>query len=370
MDSRLTRRAPLRRTFASGFRAPLRRTFASGFRAPLRRTFASRLNGLSAAFAVILALVAGGARAQLFSGATPTLGGAYFWSDEVNFRDWRIQKHARNGEYRLIDPRGWKHAKGDFETCLAQLDQEKVENKLAPLPKDAVIVLHGLGANRLIMDELCDYLREEGGYYTINVTYPSTMGSIDDYARSLDSIVRHLPGVERVSFVAHSMGNIVIRKYLKDLSALAPPLQPQVAFQRMVMISPPNHGAELADTLTDSRMEKKLADAFVGEPAKQLAPKQGWPALEPQLATPSFPFGIIAGGKGDAEGFLDAIPGDDDMLLSVETARLAGAADFVQVVSGIHQLMPQYEATQLATLKFLQHGYFTDAAAMQPIAAR
>jgi pimeloyl-ACP methyl ester carboxylesterase len=322
-----------------------------------------------AACAALMASARTVARAQLFSGATPTFGWVWVWSDEVNCHEWRIQKSARNGAYRLIDPRGWKHASGDFETCLAALDRAKVENKLLPLPKEVVIVLHGLGANRLVMDGLCDYLREKGGFYVINVTYPSTMGSIDDYAKSLDCLVRHLPGVERVSFVAHSMGNIVVRKYLKDLAALAPPLQPQVAFQRMVMISPPNHGAELADTLTDSRVEKRLSDMFVGEPAKQLAPKQGWPALEPQLATPSFPFGIIAGGKGDAEGFLDAIPGDDDMLLSVESAKLAGAADFVQVVSGIHQMMPQYDATREATLKFLQHGYFTAPGEMQPIVA-
>ena len=56
-------------------------------------------------------------------------------------------------------------------------------------------------------------------------------------------------------------------------------------------------------------------------------------------------------------------------LLSVESAKLVGAADFVQVVSGIHQMMPQYDATREATLKFLQVGYFTDAAAMQPIVA-
>jgi pimeloyl-ACP methyl ester carboxylesterase len=325
-----------------------------------------------AAFAICAGFLASAGtnlRAQLFSGATPTFGGVLYWSDEVNCGDWRIQKSARTGEYRLIDPRGWKHADGDFETCLAALDRAKVEKAIPALPKDVVIVLHGLGANRLVMDGLCDYLREKGGFYVVNVTYPSTMGSIDDYAKSLDCLVRHLPGVERVSFVAHSMGNIVVRKYLKDLSVLAPPLQPQVIFERMVMISPPNHGAELADTLTDSRVEKRLSDMFVGEPAKQLAPKQGWPALEPQLATPSFPFGIIAGGKGDAEGFLDAIPGDDDMLLSVESAKLAGAADFVQVVSGIHQIMPQYDATREATLKFLQYGYFTDAASMQPIVA-
>ena len=75
-------------------------------------------------------------------------------------------------------------------------------------------------------------------------------------------------------------------------------MRPKVTFQRMVMISPPNHGAEIADTLTERDVTRELAELFAGEPAKQLAPKHGWPALEPQLATPSFEFGIIAGGTG------------------------------------------------------------------------
>jgi pimeloyl-ACP methyl ester carboxylesterase len=302
--------------------------------------------------------------------AMPTLGGAWVWSDEVVYADWRIQKSATTGHCRLIDPHNLRYESGDFDACLAALAQARLAKKIPPLPPDVVVVLHGLGANRAVMNGLCDYLRKEGKLCVVNVTYPSTMLSIEDYARSLDSVIRHLDGVEHVSFVAHSMGNIVVRKYLKDVEALDPALRPKVTFERMVMIAPPNHGAELADKLTSTAVERELAEMFVGEPAKQLAPKQGWPALEPQLATPRFPFGIIAGGKGDDEGFLDALPGDDDALLSVESAKLVGAADFVQVVSGIHQLMPRYQATRTATLSFLQHGYFTTAEEAQPILAQ
>ncbi|HYO24202.1 MAG TPA: alpha/beta fold hydrolase [Lacipirellulaceae bacterium] len=301
--------------------------------------------------------------------ALPTLGGVWMWSDEVIYHDWRIQKHAVTGHYRLIDARARRRQAGDFESCLAALERAKVAEAIPPLPQDVVVVLHGLGANRAVMARLCKALREEGKFHVVNVTYPSTMLSIDDYARSLESVIRHLAGVERVSFVAHSMGNIVVRKYLRNMETLDPALRPAVEYGRMVMIAPPNHGAEMADHLTDSALERELAELLVGEPARQLAPSQGWPALERQLATPGFPFGIIAGGKGDAEGFLDAIPGDDDGLLSVESARLAGAADFVQVVSGIHQFMPQYDATRAATLSFLGRGYFTTQGEAQPIAA-
>lgn len=297
----------------------------------------------------------------------PTLGGAWVWSDEVVYSDWRIQKNANTGHCRLIDPRNLRYESGDFGACLAALGKAKVAKKIPALPKDVVVVLHGLGANRAVMNGLCDYMRQEGKLCVVNVTYPSTMLSVEAYAKSLDSVIRHLDGVETVSFVAHSMGNLVVRKYLKDIEALDPAERPGVSYQRMVMIAPPNHGAEMADKLTDSAVERELAEMFVGEPAKQLAPKQGWPALEPQLATPTFPFGIIAGGKADGEGFLDAIPGDDDALLSVESAKLVGAADFAQVAPGIHQLMPRYKATRAATLSFLQHGYFSTPENVRPI---
>ncbi len=308
------------------------------------------------------------AQGRLFRPGAPTLGGVWVWSDEVIFDEWRIQKHALTGHYRLIDPNDRRQAFGTLETCLKKLDDVKVSQKLPTQPKDVVIVLHGLGAGRRFMNGISDYLREQGGYYVINVGYPSTMLTVNDYAQSLDSVIRHLEGVENISFVAHSMGNIVVRKYLRDLESLTPAMRPPVKFQRMVMIAPPNHGAEIADTLNDRDVTRELAELFAGEPAKELAPKQGWPALEPQLATPSFEFGIIAGGRGDDTGYLAAIPGDDDSLLSIETMKLFGAADFIQT-KGIHQLMPNYEEVRAATLNFLKHGYFTSADARRPIVA-
>lgn len=51
------------------------------------------------------------------------------------------------------------------------------------------------------------------------------------------------------------------------------------------------------------------------------------------------------------------LPGDDDGLLTVETMKRNGAADFVQV-KGIHQLQPQNDEVRAQTLSFLQHGHF------------
>lgn len=298
----------------------------------------------------------------LFAAGVPTLGGRLVWSDEVWYQDWRVQKHAVIGHYRLLDPRDRRQAFGSYESCMTRLNQVKVEQKLPALPKDVVIVLHGLGAGRQFMDGLSDYLKDHGRLNVVNIGYPSTMEDIDSYAASLDSLVRHLEGVETISFVAHSMGNIVIRRYLFNLERLEPAMRPPVTFKSMVMIAPPNHGAELADRFADSR----LVELAAGKPLEQLAPSRGWPELEKQLATPNFEFGIIAGGRADDVGYFDAIPGDDDGLLSIDTMRLAGATDFVQT-KGLHQLMPQYKEVRAATLSYLVNGYFTTAAERQPI---
>jgi len=312
--------------------------------------------------AAAASIAASNAGAQLFGSGVPTLGNAFVWSDEVWHHDWRISKHAVFGHYRLLDPNNRRHAFGTFETCMAKLNQVKQDRKLPRLPKHIVIVMHGLGAPPQFMEGMVSYLRENGRLAAINIGYPSTLDDVDSYAASLESVIRHLDGVESVSFVAHSMGNIVIRRYLHNLERLAPEMRPPIQFKRMVMISPPNHGAELADRFADS----KLVAMAAGKPLEQLAPSRGWTELEKQLVTPSFEFGIIVGGTGDGEGYLDAIPGDDDMLLSVETSKLAGAADYIQT-GGIHQLMPKYKEVRAAALSFLQHGYFVSPQARKPI---
>jgi triacylglycerol lipase len=294
--------------------------------------------------------------------------GGFIFSDQVIYDNWRVQKNEVGGWYRLVDPADTRVTRGSFETCMAALDKAKVDNKLPPLPTDVVIVLHGLGAPRSFMNGISNYLQTQGGYHVVNFGYPSTMLTVSDYAQALDSVIRHLDGVKNISFVAHSMGNIVVRKYLKDLEALTPAMRPQVTYQRMVMISPPNHGAEIADMLGNREIIASIADMVAGDVIKELAPKQGWPALEPQLTTPTFPFGIIVGGRGNDTGYLPQIPGDDDGLLSVETQKLAGAADILQT-GGLHQLMPNYEEVRTATLSFLKNGYFVSQQAMRPIPA-
>jgi pimeloyl-ACP methyl ester carboxylesterase len=298
----------------------------------------------------------------LFGLRAKTMGGRFSWTDEVIFRGWRIQKSGVIGHYRLLDASDQRMARGTFEHCLEVFEAAKRDQPLEPLPEQAIVVLHGLGAGRQFMQGLVDYLETEGGYSVVNFGYASTMGNIEEHAQALDSVIRHLDGVKRISFVAHSMGNIVVRRYLYDMDHLTPAMRPQIKFERMVMISPPNHGATVADKWGDN----KLVQMAAGEPLEELAPEKGWPELEKRLETPKFEFGIIAGGRADEDGYLPGVPGDDDGLLSIETHKLKGAVDFVQT-KGLHQLMPKYKQVRENTLRFLQEGCFDTPATRQPI---
>jgi len=92
-----------------------------------------------------------------------------------------------------------------------------------------------------------------------------------------------------------------------------------------------------------------------------------WDDIEATLAIPQFEFGIIAGGQknpGLLRNFL--LPGLNDFTVSVEEAKLAGAADFL-VRPLFHATMMRSPETLRATLSFLENGYFVSAEAKQPL---
>ena len=291
---------------------------------------------------------------------SPTFGGMQFWSDEVVFHEWRIQRHAVSGHYRLLDEKNIRRAWGKFEDCTRELTRIKQDKQLPPLKPRVILVLHGLVRSRDSMDSLCTYLREHGDYSVLNVSYASSRAKLADHAASLAKIVQHLEGVHEVSFVAHSLGNLVIRHYLHDLSKASPPEQPLPRLGRIVMLAPPNNGAEMARRFQDNTIFKVVW----GTSGKELA--MNWTDLDGHLAIPSCEFGIIAGGLQNDQGRSPLVTGDDDFVVAVEETRLGGAADFL-ILPALHGSIMTNDKVQESTLRFLQSGYFVSAEARQPI---
>jgi pimeloyl-ACP methyl ester carboxylesterase len=303
--------------------------------------------------------------------AMPTMGGKQFWSDELFFHKWRIQRNVFSGHYRLLDEQDRRHASGTYDECLKVLDDIKQKRRLPPMKGKAVIVLHGLFRSHNSMDSLCDYLADRGGYEVFNVTYPSTRDDVGEHARSLAHIIDNLDGIEEVNFVAHSMGNIVIRHYLGDLRKLeaeknqastAPDAirKKRPVFHRFVMLAPPNHEAQLATVFGDNILFKSVS----GQSGQQLG--RQWKELERKLATPDFEFAIITGGKGNEKGYNPFLSGDNDGTISVEIAKLPGARDFI-VLPVLHSFIMSDPKVQELTLQFMQKGYFVSEAERHPL---
>jgi len=209
------------------------------------------------------------------------------------------------------------------------------------------------------MDALRAYLAGHRQWSVVAVSYPSTRADLRQHAESLHRILQRMPRVETFDFVGHSMGNIVVRRYLKLLAERkdkeAAGMLARVG--RIVMLCPPNHGALAAEKLIPVKM-------IGGTPFQELG--GDWAKLKPMLATPPNEFGILAGGKGDRHGYNPLIPGDDDMVISVATTRLAAASDF-RVIPAAHTFFMDNEIVQTYVRRFLQHGYFESAAARTPL---
>ena len=283
----------------------------------------------------------------------PTLGGKQFWADEIFFHAWRIQRNAMSGHCRLLDGNNVRHAWGTFDHCLEGLSDIRRERDLPPMEGPALVLLHGLGRTRSAMAPLAEYLEKNGGYSTFNVAYPSTRLGIADHAQALAKIIDNLHGIDRIDLVGHSMGNIVIRRYLADQTDASTGLKPDPRIKRIAMLGPPNHGSMIANALKDST----LFTLVMGEPGQELGREWVW--LETDLATPRCEFGIIAGGLGNEVGFNPALPGDDDGVVAVSSARLDGAAGFV-LLPVLHSVMPSNREVQTLTLRFLQTGRFEE----------
>src|SRR5688572_15657347 len=92
---------------------------------------------------------------------TKTLGGTQFWSDELVFRGWRIQRNTFSSHYRLLDENDYRHTSGSFDECRTKLEEIKAARELPEMKGPAVITIHGLIRSRDIMAGIGEYLEKE-----------------------------------------------------------------------------------------------------------------------------------------------------------------------------------------------------------------
>ena len=219
--------------------------------------------------------------------------------------------------------------------------------------------MHGMFRTHYPMRGIARYLATEGGYSVFNMTYPSNWRRLSFSADMLAKLLAGLEGIDEINFVCHSLGNIVVRHYLADCArgeygGVADP-----RIHRMVMLGPPNQGSAMAHWL---RAVDPLGFVVT---ARELRDSRN---LQPRLATPKFEFAVIAGGRGVARGYNPFLRGDNDLIVTVESTRLAGARDFA-VLPARHSVMMNHPTVRSYTLNFLREGFFESEANRRPIVA-
>jgi pimeloyl-ACP methyl ester carboxylesterase len=211
--------------------------------------------------------------------------------------------------------------------------------------KEYVVLLHGLARSSKSMIPLQKALSKKG-YGTCNIDYPSTDYPIEYLSENYlpDALKRCIPDdADRVHFVTHSMGGIVLRHYLKNNS--------MKRLGSVVMLSPPNAGTEVVDTLGNIFIFKALN----GPASIQLG--TGSDSVPIELGPVDFKLGILTGSKTINPILSALIPGEDDGKVSVQRAQIQGMSDFM-VVPHSHPFIMRSKETIKQTIYFLEHGRF------------
>lgn len=274
--------------------------------------------------------------------ALPTLGGKQFWADRYLYSGWRIQENVLTGHSRLLAPDNVRRCWGSFDACRRAFEEIRVDRDIPPYDGHLVILVHGLGRSPASFGGLKRALGENG-YQVAAIAYPSTRRSLGRNAESLKELVENLEGVDRVSFVTHSLGGLLVR----ELLARGGDWRDRIEVGAVVMTASPSRGAAIADALSGvPPFSWILGEGLVAATRAEAS----------SLPAPDVPFGIVAAGRGGT-GYNPFLSGDDDLLVTVDETRLDGAADWLYV-SGAHTFVMNHPETVEATLNFLDHGTF------------
>lgn len=210
---------------------------------------------------------------------------------------------------------------------------------------ECVVLLHGLArsANSML---LLEWNLKREGYDVVNVDYPSKEATIEDLAdRAIPEALFGCRTAEKVHFITHSMGGILLRYYMERVET------PPARLGRSVMMGPPNHGTPVIDELNDL----PGFEIWNGIAGMQLG--TGPESLPNKLGPVEFELGVIAGEQSLNPILSSLIDGPNDGKVSVESTKVEGMSDHI-VMPVTHTFMMNNPNVMEQAVHFLRNGSF------------
>ncbi|WP_223670793.1 esterase/lipase family protein [Kangiella shandongensis] len=213
------------------------------------------------------------------------------------------------------------------------------------MKKEAVILIHGMGRSHRSMRKLEVFLKAKG-YVTYNRSYPSTVANVErsavHYINSALANISH-ESISTVHFVTHSLGGLLVRYFLSN--------HQMKKLGRIVMLSPPNQGSEVAERYRKHFWYKWIT----GIPGQQLYQNNN-PLLK-ELKPLKTEVGIIAGTRSSDPWFNHAFEHPHDGKVSVNGAQLPEMKQMIQVPHG-HTFIMNKASVKNHIANFLATGNF------------
>jgi len=210
--------------------------------------------------------------------------------------------------------------------------------------EECVILLHGLARISNSMSELAIKLSQKN-FFVANINYPSLRYEIESLAKDavgsgVDICIES--EAEKIHFVTHSLGGILVRYYLleNELSLMG----------RVVMLGPPNQGSEIIDKLAFFPGFGLLGPAGLALGTK------GKSILK-QLGPVDFELGIIAGTASINPLSFFMLESPNDGVVSVESTKVDGMKAHI-TLPVTHSFMMRNNRVIDHAISFLRGGDF------------